>query len=80
MTDNIAEIARGLTKAQRDWLLRHQDRLHTDATFAAMQLEDMGLAKPMYCPTAQDFGHIATRKGLAVRAHLIAEEQAHDAQ
>lgn len=67
------EVAARLTKAEADWLLRHQDRLHTDDTLEAFVLADMGLAKPAYCPTAKEFGHIATRKGLAVRA-ILAEE------
>lgn len=74
--DEVAKVAAGLTKAQRDWLLRHQDRLHTDATFEALALEGMGLAKPVYCPTAQDFGHIATRKGLEVRRILERQDHA----
>lgn len=73
---DIAGIAAGLTKDEADWLLRPQDRLHADDTFAALTLEDKRLAKPMYCPTAEDFGHIATRKGLAVRTHLLQETDA----
>lgn len=64
------QIAATLSEAEKAWLLRCQDRVWFDPTWAAYRLEQMKLAKPVQCPRTRDFGRVATRLGLAVRNHL----------
>lgn len=71
----VAGIVKSLTKAEREWLGRPMDRMHSGiSTFlVADGLERKGLAKPVYCPLEKAFGHTATSLGLAVRSALAKE-------